>query len=82
MVNPLTQALKVTVFETPDEAISKGYNYRADRPEMKPIELQEVVVVRNGTVAGNASVDFIVKDDEGQEYVFMVTRKLLASIPT
>lgn len=81
MVNPACQSLRVKVFEDADEAIAGGYDYKAHTPPVKPIEVKEVVVVRRGTVGGNASVDFVLEDETGQKFVFMVTGNLLKSIP-
>lgn len=39
------------------------------------------MVVRNGTTAGNATVDFLLEDDSGQRFVLMVTGNLLKMIP-
>ena len=50
-------------------------------PPPKPIEVKEVVVVRRGTEAGRPTVDFVLEDDSGQRFVFMITGNLLKSIP-
>jgi len=83
-VNPLHQHLAVTVCADADDAIAQGFNYSArpaGAPRILPIEVKKVVVVRNGTQAGNATVDFLLEDDTGQQFVFMVTGALLKSIP-
>lgn len=83
-VNPLHQHLSVTVCADADDAIAQGFNYAArppGAPRILPIEVKKVVVVRNGTQAGNATVDFLLEDDSGQQFVFMVTGALLKSIP-
>ncbi len=49
-------------------------------PEFRPIDLDHVNVVRNGTVEGRSTVDFVLKDEAGQQYVFMLTARLVASI--
>jgi hypothetical protein len=84
MTNPIHQSLNILIFKDPAEATEHGFNYNARKPgasQVKPIEVQQVVVVRNGTNGGKATVDFILKDEAGQEYVFMVTHRLLQSIP-
>lgn len=82
MVNSVHQHLSVTICRDADDAISRGYNYAAaPAGEYKPIEVKEVVVVQKGTVNGNPSVDFVLQDEAGQKYVFMVTGNLLKSIP-
>lgn len=83
-VNPLHQHLNVTICKDADDAIAQGFNYAArpaSAPRILPIEVKKVVVVRDGTEAGASSVDFLLEDDSGQQFVFMVTGNLLKSIP-
>lgn len=80
MINPLHNHLDVTICADADDAKAQGFDYAA-AGTFKPIEVEKVVVVRNGTQAGNATVDFVLKDDSGQRFVFMVTGRLLKSIP-
>lgn len=61
------------------DAIVKGFNWKTI--DVMPIEVKQVVVVRNGTEAGNATVDFLLEDEMGQRFVFMITGRLLKSIP-
>lgn len=81
MVNPVHQHLKITVCQDGSDAAAKGYNYNSPLLRVKPIEIKEVVVVLNGTQGGNSTVDFILEDESGQKFVFMVTGNLLKSIP-
>jgi len=80
MVNPLTQHLKVTVCTDADDAVAQGFDWKTATPTVKPIEVKEVVLVRNGTQGGNSTVDFLLEDETGQRFVFMVTGNLLRSI--
>jgi len=80
MTNPLHNHLSVDICADAEDAIAKGYNW-SETPQVRPIEVKKVIVVRNGTVAGNASVDFLLEDERGQQFVFMVTGNLLKSIP-
>lgn len=80
MVNAVHTSLDVTICADADDAKAQGFDYAAVGG-FKPIEVEKVVVVRNGTQGGNASVDFVLKDDSGQRFVFMVTGRLLKSIP-
>lgn len=80
MTNPIHTHLSVTVCDGADDAVSKGFDW-ANQPDVKPIEVEQVVVVRGGMESGRASVDFVLKDESGKRYVFMVTRALLQSIP-
>ena len=70
MVNPLTQHLKVTVCTDADDAVAQGFDWKTATPTVKPIEVKEVVLV----------VDFLLEDETGQRFVFMVTGNLLRSI--
>lgn len=80
MVNPLHRHLDITICADAADAVAQGFDYAANGG-IKPIEVEKVVVVRNGTVNGNATVDFVLRDDSGQTFVFMVTGNLLKSIP-
>lgn len=81
MVNPLHNRLDVTICADAEDAIAQGFNWREVEPAVKPIEVQKVIVVRNGTQAGNATVDFVLQDETGQRFVFMITGNLLKSLP-
>ena len=74
----IMQHLNLHICEDADDAIAKGHIYREG---IKPIEIDKVVVVRSGTEAGNSTVDLVLKDQEGNTFVVMVTGNLLKSIP-
>jgi hypothetical protein len=74
----MMQHLEVVVCQNAEEATQKGYVYHDG---IKPVEIEKVVVVREGTQAGNATVDLILKDEQGNKFVVMVTGNLLKSIP-
>ena len=71
--------LDVTVCEDGEDAASKGFVYTDG--DYKAVEIDKVVVVRNGTVEGNSTVDLVLKDADGNKFVVMVTGFLLKSIP-
>lgn len=81
MTNPLTQHLKITICKDAETAIAHGYDWAAQYPKVKAIEVKEVIVVQSGTNAGNSTVDFVLEDETGQCFVFMITGRLLESIP-
>lgn len=84
MTDPLTLHLDVTICADAEDAMAQGFNYAAPAPGgpiIKPIEVKKVVVVRNGTTTGNSTVDFVLEDEAGQRFVFMLTGALLKSIP-
>ena len=70
--------LTVKVFETAEEASAAGYVYRAP---ITGLTLKEAVVVRQGTVEGNPSVDLILEDAQGNKFVALVKGRLLKMIP-
>lgn len=80
-MNPIHTHLNVTVCDGADDAIARGYDYTAQATPPKPIEVKEVVVVRGGMKSGAATVDFVLQDESGQRFVFVVTGNLLKSIP-
>lgn len=81
MVNPITQHLSITICQDAADAVAQGFDWKSATPKVKPIEVKKLVVVRSGTEQGNPTVDFLLEDENGQQYVFMVTGNLLKSIP-
>jgi hypothetical protein len=80
MFNVINNSITVAICRNAAEAIESGYMYK-DEDEYKPITIHKVVVVQEGTVNKNPTVDFILEDETGQKYVFMITGRLLKSIP-
>jgi hypothetical protein len=80
VTNAIHNSLDIAICADAADAIAQGFDYAA-AGSVKPIEVKKVVVVRNGTQAGNATVDFVLEDEAGQRFVFMVTGRLLKSIP-
>jgi len=72
------QHLEIVICKDADEATAKGYFYR---PPVKAIEIEKAVVIRHGTETGNSTVDLLLKDEQGNQYVVMLTCALLKSIP-
>jgi hypothetical protein len=73
------QHLDISICADAADAIAKGHVYRA--PETKAITIDKVIVIRSGTEAGNSTVDLLLKDEAGNQFVVMVTGNLLKSIP-
>ena len=71
--------IDIVICKNPTDAVLKGYEYSSD--EYKPIEITEIVVIREGTEKGNPTVDLILQDQEGNKFVVTVTGKLLKAIP-
>ena len=72
--------ISVVVCEDVSDAVRAGYDYSKDET-IKPIDIEKIVVVRRGTEGGNPTVDFILRAEDGSRYVFMLTGRLLKSIP-
>ena len=70
--------LNIAICRDVDDAIAQGYVYRSP---MKPLNVAKVVVVRNGCESGRVTVDFLCADEQGGQYHFMITSRLLQSIP-
>ncbi len=77
-VNPIHNHLNVTVCEDAYDAMAKGHTYP---PPTKPVAVVRVVVVKKGTEGGNSTVDFLLEDGTGQQFMFMVTGALLKALP-
>lgn len=75
----LQQHLAVSIVQDAGEAIEKGFLYR--EPEYEGISIEQIVVVRDGTIEGNPTVDFVLKDSTGKKFVVMLTGALVKSIP-
>jgi hypothetical protein len=75
----LMRHLNLVVCESPEEAVEKGFKYSDETHTL--VNVENVVIVRNGMQSGAASVDFVMEDKDGNKYVFMVTGNLLKSIP-
>lgn len=76
----IMDTLKCLVFENGEHATAHGFHY-AGNPAVTPVEIVSVVVVRDGTVAGKPTVDLLMEDQDGRQYVVMLTAKLLGGIP-
>lgn len=77
----IMQHLNVRIFNNADEASAAGYSHDAKYADAEPINITQVVVVRNGTVGGNSTADLLLEDQKGNKFVVMVTGNLLKSLP-
>lgn len=77
------QSLNIVICKDAQDAIDKGYDYahRSEVEQPVPLVLEKAVVVRKGMQSGASSVDLILRDVDGREYVALVPSRLLASIP-
>ena len=72
------QSLSVKIYEDPSEAP----NYRKDHPEVKGAMLVQANIVKNGTEEGHPTVDLVFVDDQGNQYMAMITARLLNMVQT
>lgn len=72
------QTLNIVICEDGKDAADKGHVYHEGFTE---VAIEKVVVVKDGTVEGNSTVDFVMQDSNGKKYMFMLTGNLLRSIP-
>lgn len=70
------QTLSVRIFNSPEEAP----NYNTNGEGIKAAFVKEAVIVKNGTVGKNATVDLVFQDEKGQKYVAMLTGRLLKTV--
>lgn len=76
----LMKHLNVHLCTDAEDAVAKGHVYPQSEG-YKAVEITKVVVVREGTVEGNSTVDLVLHDQAGNKYMVMVTGNLLKSIP-
>lgn len=68
------QKLAIKIFEKPEEAPIYS------KQDFTSVLLNEAVVVKNGTIEGNPTIDLVLTDAEGKSYVAMVTGRLLKGL--
>lgn len=72
--------LSIVICKDAQEAIEQGYDYRAWNPQPVRVVIDKAVVVTKGTIEGNSSVDFILSDESGRQYVAIITGNLLKTL--
>jgi hypothetical protein len=72
----MTNVLSIQVVETPQEAP----NYNRDAIDVRGATISQVIIVKRGTVEGNPTVDFQFTDQQGAQYVAMLTGRLVQSL--
>lgn len=68
----LTDNIKMIVAES----VKDAPNYTGNT-EFKPVKLEKGIIVKNGTVAGNCTVDIQMTDQDGNKFVALVTGNLI-----
>lgn len=71
----MTQVAKIELHDRPSDA--PNYNEKGD---WKAAKIEKFVVVGRGTTEGKPTVDIQFTDEEGNQYIAMITATLLASV--
>jgi hypothetical protein len=77
--NCLNQSLLVKISHNGQTAAAEGHDYNV--LNIIPLKIKHVVIVQEGTVAGKPTVDIVLVDEAGNEYVTMLTAALLTTLP-
>ena len=67
--------LAIQIVASPDEAPK----YK-EEGGWNAANLNKAIVVKNGTVGGNSTIDLQFQDEKGNKFVAMITAKLLKSL--
>jgi hypothetical protein len=70
------QALHIEICPNPETAP----NYNKDHPEFKSAYLIKAIIVKNGTVNGNSTVDLQFTDSDGNMFIAMSTATIIKSL--
>lgn len=84
-INPIHNAIDIAICADAADALNKGFDYTGTdktgtKDAFNPIKIEKVVIVKNGTVEGHSTVDFILEDKDGNKHVFMITGRLLGVV--
>lgn len=71
-----TNSLNIKIVNSPAEAP----HYRRDHVDIRAASITEALIVCNGTESGKSTVDFRFKDEQGAEYVAMLTGALVQQL--
>lgn len=76
---PIMQQLSICIAKDAADAVQQGHIYHEG---YIPVKLDHVVLVKDGTVEHNPTVDFVMEDGSGAKYVFMITGALIEMLTT
>jgi hypothetical protein len=72
----MTNALQIQIVDGPE----KAPNYNRDHVDIRGATISKVIVVKRGTVSSKPTVDFQFQDQQGAEYVAMLTGELVKQL--
>ena len=72
----MTNHLNIKVVDSPEDAP----HYNRDMVDVRAATITQVIVVKKGTVEGRSTVDFQFTDQQGAQYVAMITGTLILQL--
>lgn len=75
----IMDTLRIAICEDSQHAADNGFVYPKD--VVTHLEIVAVVVVKDGTIGGKPTVDFLLEDQDGRQYVVMLSGALVKGIP-
>jgi hypothetical protein len=69
----ITNSLSIHLVDSPDDAPKYG-------EEFTMIKIDKCIIVNNGTVEGNSTVDLQLSDIKGNKYLIFATGKIIESL--
>lgn len=72
-------SVQIAICEDSKDAIAQGYDYRGTRKI--PVQLDKIVLVSDGTEGGHSTLDLLLTDEEGNEYVCLTKGSFFSVLP-
>lgn len=69
----------VALCKDAEDACRQGYDYKGTKKI--PVQLDKIVVVQNGTVGGHSTLDLLLSDEDGNEYVALTKGSFFRTLP-
>jgi len=80
----IQQHLPILVMPSVESAKNQGYDYSDGTFQGKPItpvQIKQAILIKDGMVSGNSTVDLIMTDEAGNQMVVMLPTSLLKALP-
>ena len=68
--------LDIEIHDSPEEAV----HWNRDHPDVRVVDISKAHIVCKGTQQGLATVDFLIVDNEGNQFVGMLTGALIKQL--
>lgn len=59
------------------DSVEEAPNWARDFIDVRAAEIEQTIIVRNGTESGGSTVDIVFKDVEGNQFVAMTTGTII-----